>query len=68
MEENTNPTRNEKGIMNNELGNFANCKIEIINNIIEALITLLVDPQSISPKITSSRLIGVLIIASNVFW
>lgn len=67
MDANKAPTRNDKGIISRDSGSLTSRKIETTRRIIEALITLLVDPHNISPSITSSMFKGVAMIASKVF-
>ena len=67
MAENRSPTRNESGRINNASGLDTKPKIAMTPSTMAEFIRLLVAPHNSSPAITSSRLIGVAIIASNVF-
>jgi len=67
IDENTNPTIKAKGIINIESGSLTNLKADTTKSIMDAFITLLVEPHKISPKITSSTFKGVPTMASKVF-
>ena len=67
MAENKRPTRKESGGINKKNGLENRPKSEITPKTRVELMRLLVAPHKISPAMTSSRLIGVAIIASNVF-
>jgi hypothetical protein len=66
-DENKSPTRKESGGINRENALETTPKSEITPKTIVELIRLFVAPHRSSPAMTSSRLIGVAIIASNVF-
>jgi len=66
--ENESPARKEMSGTRTKSGLESNPKAAITHKTIEEFIRLLVAPQRSSPAITSSRLTGVAIIASNVFW
>jgi len=68
MAENNSPTRKEIGGISRNSGLGVKPKAAITPKTIVELIRLLVAPHRISPAITSSRLTGVAIIASKVFW
>jgi len=67
MAENKSPTRKERGRINNARGLETKPKTEMTPSTMAELIRLLVAPHNSSPAITSSRFIGVAIIASKVF-
>lgn len=67
MAENNNPTRNENAGINKNNGLETKPKSVITANTMVELIRLFVAPHKSSPAITSSKLNGVAIIASNVF-
>ncbi len=68
IDENSSPTRKERGGISNKKGLGTNPKANITPNTIEELMRLFVAPHKISPAITSSIFTGVAIIASKVFW
>ena len=68
MDENSSPTRKERGGINNKKGLGARPKTNITPNTIDELMRLFVAPHRSSPAITSSIFTGVAIIASKVFW
>jgi len=68
MAENNSPTRKESGGSSRNNGLGAKRKATMTPKTMEELIRLLVAPHKSSPAITSSRLTGVAIIASKVFW
>jgi len=65
--ENKSPARKESGGISKKNGPEAKPKRKITPNTIVELIRLFVAPHKSSPAMTSSRLTGVAIIASNVF-
>jgi len=65
--ENKSPTRKESGRVNKNNGLETRRKAMITPSTIVELIRLLVAPHKSSPAMTSSRLKGVAIMASNVF-
>ena len=67
-EANIKPARKEKTGTSRANGVDAKPKAATTAKTMEELITLLVAPHKISPAITSSRLTGVAIMASKVFW
>lgn len=67
IEEKSSPTRKESGRIARKNGLFTSPKSAITASTIDELIRLLVAPHMSSPAITSSRLTGVVIMASNVF-
>ena len=68
MAENNSPTRKEIGGISRNSGLGVKRKAATTPRTIEELIRLLVAPHRSSPAITSSRLTGVAIMASKVFW
>ena len=66
--ENKSPTRKERGRISMISGLETRWRSEITPKTIVELIKLFVAPHRSSPAMTSSRLNGVAIIASNVFW
>ena len=68
MAENNSPTRKEIGGISRNSGLGAKRKAATTPKTIEELIRLLVAPHKSSPAITSSKLTGVAIMASKVFW
>ena len=68
MAENNSPTRKEIGGISRNSGLGARRKAATTPKTIEELIRLLVAPHRSSPAMTSSRLTGVAIMASKVFW
>ena len=68
MDENNSPTRKETSGISRNRGLGVKPKAATTPKTIEELIRLLVAPHRSSPAITSSRLTGVAIIASKVFW
>lgn len=68
MAENISPLKKATTGMNNASGLCTKPKAATTHRTMLEPIRLLVAPHSISPAITSSMLIGVAIIASNVFW
>jgi len=67
MAENIRPTRKDSGGINRNSGLETKPKSAITTNTIVELMRLFVAPHRSSPAITSSRLTGVAIMASNVF-
>lgn len=67
MAENKSPTRKESGGINKANGLETRPKAKITPRTMVELIRLLVAPHMSSPAMTSSKLTGVAIIASNVF-
>ena len=68
IDENSSPTRKERGGISNKKGLGASPKANMTPNTIEELMRLFVAPHKISPAMTSSIFTGVAIIASKVFW
>ena len=68
MDENSSPTRKERGGIISKKGLGASPKANMTPNTIDELMRLLVAPHRSSPVITSSIFTGVAIIASKVFW
>ena len=68
IEANINPPKNAMGITSKKIGVEIKPKAATTAKTIVVLIVALVAPQSSSPATTSSTLIGVATMASNVFW
>jgi len=67
MAEKESPTRKESGRINKKSGLATRRNAKITPNTMAELMRLFVAPHRISPAMTSSRLTGVAIMASNVF-
>ena len=65
--EKNSPTRKDRGRIARKNGVWTSPKAAMTASTIDELMRLFVAPHKISPVITSSRLTGVAIMASNVF-